>query len=92
MIHFAAIPFSGASVNPARSLGPALVGSGVDSFWIYIVGPRAGAIIGWIVYAVVVKGDTNLRDDLSGEDRATCRAPQHRVGDHRRRAPPAAST
>ena len=63
-IHFAAIPFSGSSVNPARSLGPALVGPKWDAFWIYIVGPAAGAIIGWIVYAVVVKGDTNLRDDM----------------------------
>jgi aquaporin Z len=64
MIHFASIPFSGTSVNPARSLGPALVGPKWDAFWIYVVGPAAGAIIGWIVYAVVVKGDTNLRDDM----------------------------
>jgi len=62
-IHFAAIPWSGASVNPARSLGPALVGSEWTDFWIYIVGPTAGAIIAWIVYMVVIKGDTNFRDD-----------------------------
>ncbi len=64
MIHLAAIPFSGSSVNPARSLGPALVGPKWDAFWIYVVGPAAGAIIGWIVYAVVIKGDTDLRDDM----------------------------
>jgi aquaporin Z len=63
-IHFAAIPFSGSSVNPARSLGPALVGPRWDAFWIYVVGPAAGAIIGWIVHTVVVKGDTDLRDDV----------------------------
>ena len=63
-IHFAAIPFSGSSVNPARSLGPALVGSQWTGFWIFVIGPAAGAILGWIIYAVVVKGDTDLRDDM----------------------------
>jgi aquaporin Z len=66
MIQFVAIPFSGASVNPARSLGPALVGSEWTGFWIYVVGPAAGAIIGWLIYAVVIKGDTDFRDDMRG--------------------------
>lgn len=64
MIHFAAIPFSGSSVNPARSLGPALVGDQWTAFWIYVVGPAAGAIIAWIIYTVVIKGDTDFRDDM----------------------------
>jgi aquaporin Z len=63
-IHFAAIPFSGSSVNPARSLGPALVGDEWTGFWVYVVGPTAGAIIGWLIYAVVIKGDTDFRDDM----------------------------
>jgi len=63
-IHFAAIPFSGSSVNPARSLGPALVGSEWTGFWVYVVGPAAGAIIAWVIYTVVIKGDTDLRDDM----------------------------
>jgi aquaporin Z len=63
-IHFAAIPWSGSSVNPARSLGPALVGSQWTDFWIYVVGPAAGAIIAWLIYTIVIKGDTNLRDDM----------------------------
>ena len=29
-----------------------------------MVGPTAGAIIGWLVYTVVIKGDTDLRDDM----------------------------
>jgi aquaporin Z len=56
-IHFAAVPFSGSSVNPARSFGPALVGGVWTNFWIYVVGPATGAIIGWFVHAVVVKGE-----------------------------------
>jgi len=63
-IHFASIPFSGTSVNPARSLGPALVGDKWTAFWIYVVGPAAGAVIAWIVYTVVIKGDTDFRDDM----------------------------
>jgi aquaporin Z len=50
-VHLAAIPFSGASVNPARSLGPALVGNEWGDFWIYLVGPLAGAAIAALVHA-----------------------------------------
>jgi aquaporin Z len=60
-IHVAAIPISGASVNPARSLGPALVGTEFHDLWIYFIAPPIGAVLGWIAYRVVVEGDTNLR-------------------------------
>jgi aquaporin Z len=51
MIHFAGIPFSGASVNPARSLAPALVGGTLDaSIVIWIAGPLIGAVIGWAAF------------------------------------------
>jgi aquaporin Z len=70
-IHFAAIPISGSSVNPARSLGPALVGNRWDAFWIYAVGPPLGAIIAWLVYTVVITGDTNLGGRLRPPQRRT---------------------
>jgi aquaporin Z len=63
-IHVAAIPISGASVNPARSFGPALVGTEFTDLWIYFIAPPIGAILGWIAYRVAVQGDTNLRDDF----------------------------
>jgi aquaporin Z len=63
-VHFAAIPFSGASVNPARSLAPAVVGNTWHSIWIYFLGPAVGATIAWLAFTVVVKGDLNLRDDI----------------------------
>lgn len=38
-------PISGASMNPARSLAPAVVSMHLDHVWIYIVGPIAGALV-----------------------------------------------
>jgi MIP family channel proteins len=50
-VHLAAIPFTGASVNPARTLGPALVGSVWDDAWIYFVAPLIGGALAAIVHA-----------------------------------------
>jgi len=61
LIHFVAVPWTGASVNPARSFGPALVANKWDDFWIYIVGPGLGALIaagGWMVWKGL--GDDSL--------------------------------
>jgi aquaporin Z len=60
-IHVAAIPISGASVNPARSIGPALVGTEFNDLWIYLIAPPIGAVLGWLAHRVVVLGDTSLR-------------------------------
>ena len=57
MIHAVGIPFTGASVNPARSLGPALVSANFDSLWIYLTAPFVGAVVGWLVYRVLAKED-----------------------------------
>jgi aquaporin Z len=64
-IHFAAIPLTGSSVNPARTLGPALVGNHWDSEWVYFLGPALGALIASVVYSVVIKGDVSLKGEMT---------------------------
>ena len=46
-------PITGASMNPARSFGPALASGEWDQFWIYIVGPVVGASAGALAYQLV---------------------------------------
>jgi aquaporin NIP len=47
---------TGASMNPARSFGPALAAGEWNDFWIYVAGPIVGAIAGALAYQVV-RGD-----------------------------------
>ncbi len=49
-------PISGASMNPARSLGPALVSGNFDALWVYLAAPLLGAVIGALAYQFV-RGD-----------------------------------
>ena len=48
-------PISGASMNPARTFGPDLVGTTFTSYWVYIAGPIAGAAIA-VGIAFVLRG------------------------------------
>jgi aquaporin TIP len=43
-------PISGAAMNPARHLGPALLGGGLQDTWIYWVGPMAGGALAGLLY------------------------------------------
>lgn len=62
-VHILGIGLTGTSVNPARSLGPALVaafsGNGVPmgAVWVFIVGPLLGGLLAAYVYKFLEKGD-----------------------------------
>ena len=47
-------PFSGASMNPARAFGPALVGWRWHDHWIYWVGPFIGSALAALIYEYMV--------------------------------------
>jgi glycerol uptake facilitator-like aquaporin len=46
-------PISGASLNPARSIGPALVSGNLHALWLYIAAPILGTSLGGLAYQFV---------------------------------------
>jgi MIP family channel proteins len=64
-------PISGASMNPARSLGPALVSGDLHALWIYLTAPLLGAAAGALAYQFVRGEQTRPADthelDSKGE-------------------------
>ena len=57
LVHLFGIPFTGTSVNPARSLAPAVLqgGTPLAQVWIFILAPIMGAIIAGLFYRFVLK-------------------------------------
>lgn len=53
--HLAMIPVSGASFNPARSFGSALVAGDFHDIWIYVLAPIAGAVLAGLLYENVLR-------------------------------------
>ncbi len=51
-------PISGAAMNPARHLGPALLGGGLDNIWLYWVGPIVGAVLAAQIYKNILEQKT----------------------------------
>ena len=62
-------PISGASMNPARSFGPALLGWVWESHWVYWAGPVAGAVAASLLYRWL-RGEANSTPAQSQDSRA----------------------
>lgn len=65
-IHFVGIYTSGASVNPVRSLAPAVVSGTYGSLWVYLTAPFVGSILGWGVYRFLTPPDED--EDLDEDE------------------------
>lgn len=71
--HIAATRWTGTSINPARSFGPAVVTRFVGYHWIYWLGPVMGALLAWVVYTVFRKLEyrkANPGQDATDEETA----------------------
>ena len=55
LVHLVCIRYTGTSVNPARSIGPALFqgGEALSQLWIFIVGPFIGAVLSALVWKII---------------------------------------
>ncbi len=59
-------PLTGGGVNPARALGPMLVSGQLDDFWIYIVGPVLGGLLGAFAARFVLQAFEIEQDEDEG--------------------------
>jgi aquaporin Z len=64
LVHLIGIPIDGTSVNPARSLGPALIvgGTALKQVWLFIVAPLVGGALGAAVHLFLRGADTMSLD------------------------------
>ncbi len=69
-----ASPVSGASMNPARSLGPALVSGDLHGVWIYLAGPLAGGLLA-VALAWALRGPPSPAADTAAQGAAAHPAP-----------------
>ena len=68
LIHLISIPVTNTSVNPARSIGPALFvgGDAIKQLWLFIVAPIVGAALGALIH-VAIGGDDDDQPAMAGE-------------------------
>ncbi len=59
-------PLTGASMNPARSIGPAMISGFHEHLWIYLIAPVVGACLGAIAYSAIRGDEACTPDDNAG--------------------------
>ena len=65
LVHILGISFTGTSVNPARSIGPALFagGAALSNLWVFIVAPIAGGALAALVYKAIAKANADEKSE-----------------------------
>ena len=61
VVHLVAVPLTGAGINPARSLGPAIASGFWTDHWIYWVAPILGGLVGGTLYQLIFSGETESK-------------------------------
>jgi MIP family channel proteins len=81
---FLAFPISGGSLNPARTLGPDIVSASFPSWWIYLIGPLAGAAFGGWIWQYLKRGrqpgEDGSQAGQTSQDGADGRPARQRTG------------
>ena len=69
LIHLICIPITNTSVNPARSLGPAVFegGTALSQLWLFIVAPLVGGAIGAVIWKLATGGDETQTGEAEAE-------------------------
>ena len=57
LVHLLGINFTGTSVNPARSFGPALIAGNLGDIWVVLLAPLVGGILAAVIYGFLAKED-----------------------------------
>jgi aquaporin Z len=85
LIHLVGIPISNTSVNPARSLGPALFVGGwaIGQLWVFILAPAVGALAAALVFEAVKVPDRRRLTSREAESATPENARERRVQTHR---------
>jgi aquaporin Z len=71
LVHLVGIPLTGTSVNPARSLGPALFegGTAISQVWLFILAPLVGALIAVVLWKVTKTEEEMPEPLVAGSER-----------------------
>jgi aquaporin Z len=71
LVHLVGIPLTGTSVNPARSLGPAIFegGTPLSQVWLFILAPLVGALIAVVLWKITRTSDEEQADLVAGSER-----------------------